>query len=150
MTKPVQIRSYGELVELIAGIKPRAGEKDKSLQATFKDVSTPNDQVIPELTVSAKLGPGTMAHKLLEDGFRMIQRQSEYGKSAQVFAENVDGFGGFLPTTAPANDHHTTWLDNFIRTSLGGKREGLYVVWDLPEGRFRMDPWTYKLEKVNG
>jgi hypothetical protein len=150
MGKPVTISNYKELVTLVAGIKPKTEDKDPNLQATFKDVSTPSDQIIPELTVSAKLGSGTMAHKLLSDGFKMVKRQLEFGQAAQVFNDDVDSFGGFLPTPAPSNDKHVTWLDNFIRTSLGGRREGMHVVWDLPEGRYRMDPATYQLEKVNG
>lgn len=31
---------------------------------------------------------------------------------------------------------------------MGGRREGLKVVWDISEGKFAFDPWSGKLEKV--
>ncbi len=35
-----------------------------------------------------------------------------------------------------------------IRTQMGGRREGLKVVWDTIEGKYSFDPWTNVLEKV--
>ena len=39
------------------------------------------------------------------------------------------------------------WVDNIIKTRLGGKREGLRVRWDISEGIFFFDPFTGKLTK---
>lgn len=39
------------------------------------------------------------------------------------------------------------WVDNIIKTRLGGVREGLRIRWIINEGTFYFDPFTGKLTK---
>jgi len=37
------------------------------------------------------------------------------------------------------------WVDDLIKQRMGGKRKGMTVVWELPEGKFQFEPLTKKL-----
>lgn len=85
--------------------------------------------------------------KLLVEGFEIIKRQSEYAKAAMDLDPEL--FGGYMPATPTSSDYYS-WVDTLIDRRLNGKREGMIVVWNLPEGKFSFDPFTKKLDQVNG
>jgi hypothetical protein len=72
------------------------------------------------------------ARKSFIEGFEFVKRRKKFNDTA----------GNQLST-----DDMRCWVDNVVKQRLGGRREGLGVVWDLPEGKFKLDPWTGKLEK---
>ena len=85
-------------------------------------------------------------YKLLVEGLDIVKRQSVFAdRAAETTAED---FGGFMPAM-PAKGGHYSWVDTLIDRRLNGKRDGLTVTWDLPEGKFTFDAWTRKLEKVS-
>lgn len=148
MTKAVEVKTYSDLVKLVEGLKP-TNAIDKPIKVTFENVGTENDRVIPSLSVSSPSDGQSMSRKLLLDGFEMVKRQMAFDQAAQVYSDVVDNFGGVYPATPAMDNTRATWLDNYIRSTLGGHREGLVVVWNLPEGKFQLDPWSGKLEKRN-
>jgi hypothetical protein len=93
-------------------------------------------------------GEKNLLGKCLLEGFEMIKRHQELDADAILLDADPDMYGGFKPAAVPKNADRSNWLDNMIRTQMGGRREGLRVVWDTIEGKYSFDPWTAKLEKV--
>ena len=88
----------------------------------------------------------TAISKMLIEGLEMVKRQSEYAdRAAQM---SLDDFGGYPPALPVKGSY--SWVDTLIERRLNGKREGLLITWDIPDGKFTFDPFTKKLEKVNG
>lgn len=86
-------------------------------------------------------------YKLLVEGMELVKRQSAFAdKAAET---SMEDFGGYNPAM-PAAGGHYSWVDTLIDRRLNGKRDGFLVTWELPEGKFTFDPWTRKLEKLNG
>lgn len=86
-------------------------------------------------------------YKLLVEGMEMVKRQAEFAD--RVVDTDPAAYGGYIPA-APAKGGNYSWVDTLIDRRLNGKREGLKVMWTLPEGKFSFDPWTRKLEQING
>lgn len=82
--------------------------------------------------------------KLLVEGMDMVKRQSKF---AEAPTGDIDEYGGFFPA-APPDEQHYMWVDTLITRRLDGKRNGMVIEWDLPDGKFRYDPWTKKLEQL--
>jgi hypothetical protein len=100
-----------------------------------------------EAAVKPFLATESAIYKLLIDGMNMVKRQAAFAdKAAEV---NMEDFGGYAPAM-PAPGSHYGWVDTLISRRLDGKRQGLVITWDLPEGNFTFDPFTQKLEKSNG
>ena len=83
---------------------------------------------------------------LLIEGMDLVKRQGKFAEAGEAVSD-ID-FGGFLPAK-PIGGHKYTWVDTLIERRLDGKRDGLKIVWNLPEGQFEFDPWSKKLDKVN-
>jgi hypothetical protein len=149
-TKPPVIKSLLDIKKVIAGFIPT--------QSTSS--SKPNPEVhIPEPVVDEKgikrgmknttitldvTSNQTMARKCLLDGFEMVKRHLELDTHE---VGDIDAYGGFVPIQPPKTTNNT-WLDKMITRQLGGRREGLKVVWDVMEGQYAFDPWTGNLEKT--
>lgn len=86
-------------------------------------------------------------YKLLVEGMNLVKRQSAFADRAAE--TNLEDFGGYNPAM-PAPGGHYSWVDTLIDRRLNGKRDGYLVTWSLPEGKFTFDPWTQKLEKLDG
>lgn len=86
-------------------------------------------------------------YKLLIEGMELVKRQSAFADRA---AETpLEDFGGYNPAM-PAPGGHYSWVDTLIDRRLNGKRDGFLVTWNLPDGKFTFEPWTRKLEKLDG
>lgn len=85
----------------------------------------------------------TTIRKLLLEGMDLVKRQSKFAE------QDISGadFGGFMPA-APHGGNRYMWVDTLIDRRLNGKRAGLKVSWNLPEGKFEFDPWSKKLDKI--
>ena len=68
----------------------------------------------------------------LLEGFELVKKR-------RTFNEKVD--------SGLDVDKMFIWVDAMIKQRLDGKREGLRVVWNIPEGKFEFDPWTKQLTK---
>lgn len=82
--------------------------------------------------------------KLLVEGMDMAKRQAKF---ADAPTGDVEDYGGFFPA-APPDNQHWMWVDALISRRLDGKRNGLVIEWELPEGKFQYDPWTKALTNV--
>lgn len=118
-----------------------------------KDVTNPFSVTTVDVegvknTVSVAGNSGdNIKYKILLEGFNALKSQETFGTG--VMAENENDaveFGGFVPAQT-AVKLGMDWIDKFVTQNLGGKREGLKVIWTLPEGRFELDPWTLQLAK---
>ena len=144
----IKINSLFDLNKLVERLKP-TNSKETSLTVEFEKVDTPSGQIIPKLPVTMKSDGESMERRILIDGFDLLKRQQEFKKSARIFEEDVESFGGFLPTIPPESESNISWIDRYVEDHLDGRREGLFVFWDLPEGTYRLEPWSCKLEKVS-
>jgi len=70
--------------------------------------------------------------KSLEKGFDFVKRRIEYNKLAKT---NMDVDSMFC------------YVDSLIHQRLGGKREGMYITWDLEDGKYKFDPQNGELSK---
>lgn len=142
----IKIKTLFDLKRLVERLKP-TNSKDSTLTVSFEKVDTPTGQV-PQLPVSMENSGESMERRLLIDGFDLLKRQREYKQSAKIYEEDVDSFGGFFPAVPVEAESKGSWVDRFITDHLDGRREGLFVFWDLSEGTFRLDPWSCVLEQV--
>lgn len=105
---------------------------------------------LKKLLIGFRESANTMTSKLLIKGFKMISQRAEYKAKAEALSEGEVDFGGFQPAKLPDAVEQATWVDNLVRSQMGGKREGTRIVWDLPEGRFYYDPLTRQLTQADG
>jgi len=141
----VKINNLFELKKLVQRLQPTTIEHTSPIIVDTKQAKMSDDSFSGKVTIPQS--SGDTLYKTLLDGFSMIKNHREY-YSASISAElNPDDYGGYLPAKPSNPEDHVTWLDIFIEQRLGGKRDGLSIVWDLPEGQFKLDPWSGKLEK---
>lgn len=82
--------------------------------------------------------------KLLIEGMDMVKRQAKFAEAPDG---DIDEYGGFFPA-APPDGQHYMWVDTLIMRRLDGKRNGLTIEWELPEGKFQYNPWTKALSNA--
>jgi hypothetical protein len=81
----------------------------------------------------------------LLDGFDQVKEQHKmWGDIHDVLQE--DEYGTSLPE--PDIDDMLMPVDRLIRYRLGGKREGMTVVWELMDRKAVFDPYTKKLDEI--
>jgi hypothetical protein len=72
----------------------------------------------------------------LLDGFNLV-------KNRTLFNEQVN--------SGLDVDKMHIWVDTMVRDRLDGRREGFFVVWEIPEGdkkvKYKFDPYSKKLTK---
>lgn len=144
----VRIHSLPELKRLVNRLKPEEREAPGPIIVDTKKAGIADESYSGPVVIPQSGGPSTVRQTLIE-GFEMVKNHMEYYNASLATQSAVDDFGGFPPAVTPNPSAHLTWLDTFIDRNMGGQREGLYIVWDLPEGKFRYDPWSSKLEKVD-
>lgn len=146
--EPVTVSNLLELQEVISHIKPDTGQDPDAKPITVQSTGTrfADENFNGNITIPQS-GGQSMTRKTLLEGFDMLKKRQE---TLQAMGKvDLDDFGGFYPATLRDITDQITWVDRFVTNRLGGKREGLYVVWELPEGKYQMDPWTCKLEKID-
>ena len=144
----VRIHTLLELKQLVNRIKPGKTEAPKPIVLDTKEIGMADETYDGNVIIPQSGGQATIRETLL-DGFKMVKNHLEYYNASMASQSAIDEYGGFPPALAPNPDDHRTWLDTFIDRNMGGHREGLFICWDLPEGKFRLDPWSCKLEKVD-
>lgn len=87
----------------------------------------------------------TTIGKLLIEGMDMAKRQAKF---ADAPLGDLEEYGGFYPAAPPSAQHYM-WVDTLIARRLDGKRNGLFVEWNLQDGKFQYDPYTRKLEMLS-
>lgn len=136
--KKTKINSFSDLKKLIEKIK-----LSDSPQPIV--VNSRNDENQP-VSVSIPTNKTSIIHRTLMEGFDLIKNREEWLSKAKVDKTNED-YGGIVPTDVPQEDMQFLWVDRFIDQHFNGKREGYKIVWDLPEGKFELDPWSLTLNK---
>jgi len=145
MNQPVpktKIKSFYELKILIEKLH----DIDQMTPISIEMCKTENNEPgrVP-VTIPSNSGE-TIYRKLLREGFQSVKNQEDFNDQASFNPGNEE-FGGHIPTSIPPNIDRIHWIDAWIDHHLDGKREGLKVVWYLPEGKFELDPWTCVLNK---
>ena len=84
-------------------------------------------------------GSDAQVRKTMMEGFETIKSKVE----AEKKLKDIDKaeFGGFVPAPLTITPSIIT-LDKFIERSMGGKREGLVIKWDLQNVVWVFNPWT--------
>lgn len=145
----VRVHSLPELKRLVDRLQPENSEEAPGpIIVNTKKAGIADDTYDGNVLIPQSGGQSTVRQTLL-DGFEMIKNHLEYHNASLASRSKIEDFGGFPPALAPNPNDHMTWLDTFIDRNMGGRREGLTIVWTLPEGKFRLDPWSCKLEKVD-
>lgn len=91
-------------------------------------------------TVKTNLSaPSSCDYKfMLKEGFETLRKRSEMAENTKT----NDGLKVF-------NIEGRMWLDNLIERRMGGRRDGLKVVWQLEGSTYQWDPFTNKLFEVD-
>lgn len=144
----IKINNLFELKKLVERLKP-TNSQSSSLTVDFEKVEMPNGQIVSKLPVSMKSDGESMERRILIDGFELVKRQQEYKRAAKIYEEDVDSFGGYFPAMPSEEESSVTWIDRFVEDHLDGRRDGLFVMWDIAEGTYRLDPWSCQLERVS-
>lgn len=145
----IRINNLIELKNLVKRLTPASTDDvAKPIVINTRDVGMADETYDGAVVIPQSGGESTLRQTIL-DGFEMIKNHQNYHKASLATQSSLEDYGGFPPAVVPDPSKHLTWLDTFIDRNMGGKREGLYIVWSVPEGKFRLDPWTCKLEKIN-
>ena len=147
--KPIRVHNLVELKRLVKRLEPSTDDNTARpiIIDTVKE-GMADDTYSGMVTIPQTGGQSTVRRTLL-DGFEMLKSAQELYEESLATQTMEEEYGGFLPPVAPNPADHHTWVDTFIDRNMGGRREGLSIVWELPEGKFKLDPWTCKLEKVD-
>lgn len=142
----VRIHNLAELKRLVSRLAPEANEAPGPIIINTKGTTMEDETYNGPVVIPQSGGQSTLRQTLL-DGFEMVKNHTDYYNASLAGQTELEEYGGYPPAVAPNPDEHMTWLDFFIDRQMGGRREGLTIVWELPEGKFRLDPWSCKLEK---
>lgn len=144
----VRINNLAELKELIKRIKPQDQTNDvTNIIVKTSDIGMADESYNGSVVIPQSGGQPTVRKTLLE-GFEMVKNQIKY-YNASLATQNSEDYGEFMPAVVPNPKDHRTWLDTFINNNMGGRRDGLTITWELPEGTYRLDPWSCELERIN-
>jgi hypothetical protein len=146
--EPVSVSNLLELQEIVNHLKPDGSQDPDAKPITVSSTGTrfADENFRGDITIPQS-GDQSMTRKTLLEGFDMLKKRQE---TLQAMGKiDLDDFGGFYPASLRDITDQITWVDRFITNRLGGRREGLLVVWEIPEGKYQMDPWTCKLEKID-
>lgn len=146
----IHINNLADLYELIKNLKPSKDSTNDAKPIVYhtKGTSLADEKFNGYVTIPQSGGDSTVRQALIE-GFEMI-RNHQICHEAQLTAhESPEDFGGYLPARVPDPEDQITWLDSFVNRRLGGRREGLFVVWELAEGKYQMDPWTCEIKQID-
>lgn len=123
----VEVNSVEDIKRLLQEFLPGNKEKDPMVSAEFET---------DRGKVRVNAPTGCSYFNMFHEGFEMLRKRHEVlGK--------VDTRDGLSLSTI---DNHT-WLDDLIERRLGGKRDGLSIVWVLDNSEYRYDPFTGKLTR---
>ncbi len=147
-TEKTKINNLVELKQLINRLKPGQDEENVPIIIDTKNTSMANDTFNGKVTIPQTGGQSTL-RKIILEGFEMVKNHQKYHQASLTSQTIQEKYGGYLPAVAPNPEEHAIWIDSFINHNLGGKREGLYITWKLPDGKYKLDPWSCNLEKVN-
>lgn len=140
---PVSIRTIHDIRKAIIPFTKDIKENKVDFTASVNWNDEDGKKVTTE--VSAYSSDVSVRTKLLE-GFEQVKEQKKLWDNVKNTLEE-DEFGASLPS---ANvDDFDMPVDRIIKHRLGGKREGMTVVWYLENKKIVFDPFTKKLEEEN-
>lgn len=142
----IKIKCLPDLYKLVSQLKPIA-TNNKTNTVILNNIETV-DGIYKEFPVNFKDDGQPMVRKVLIDGFNLLKRQQKFSTLSGIYRDELEGFGGFFPALSE-NDSGVSWIAEFVSKHLDGTIDGLYVVWSLPEGKFRLDPWLGTIEKID-
>lgn len=136
-----EIKSYSDLRKLIDELK----NDDKANPIIVTSVDAENKPIKVSIPSSNK----PITRKLLSDGFDLIkQQENSLQKMSKELSRENDDYDGYYPARINDESAKSVWVDNMVSNCFGGRRDGLKIVWDLPEGKFELNPWTLDLSKT--
>lgn len=144
---PITISNLQELKNLVERLKPGISEGNAPIVIDTVGTTLADDNFKGKVTIPQAGGQATLRKTML-DGFEMVKNHQSHYRASIASQNMYDEYGGYLPAPVPDPNEHLMWIDRFIKNNLGGKREGLTIIWELPEGKFQLDPWTCQLEKI--
>lgn len=144
----ISINNLIELKQLVERLKPGAEEEATPIVFKTRGTAVEDETFSGQVTIPQSGGQSILRKTLLE-GFEMVKSHHEFHKASLEAHSMEEEYGGYLPALAPSPDDHKMWIDKFVNDRLGAKREGLYIIWEIPEGKYKFDPWSCSLEKVN-
>lgn len=144
----VRINNLAELKDLIKRIKPQnQSDSISNIVVKTSEIGMTDESYDGPVIIPQSGGQPTIRKTLLE-GFEMVKNQIKY-YNASLATQNAEEYGEFSPAIVPNPKDHRTWLDTFINNNMGGERDELSIIWELPEGTYKLDPWSCELKKVD-
>lgn len=126
--EPLKITTQYDIRKVITDFMPRKLD-DVPVKSQIRSLDQSGKPVIYAVSAPASCD----YHSQLLEGLQILKTRLE--ASQRVGNSNL-----FM-----INAHN--WVDTIIERRLGGKRDGLRIRWDLPDGIYFFDPFTGKLTR---
>lgn len=140
--KPIEIRNISDIRKAIS---PFIKEVNPGKVDIASDVTWTNEEGKKQTsTVKAHSSDVNMRQSLI-DGFEQVKEHSRMWNDMHNILEE-DEYGASLPK--PNIDDMLMPVDKIIKYRLGGKREGMTIVWELNGRKIVFDPYSKKLEEL--
>jgi len=144
--KKVEINSVSDVYKAVAPFLKIGANSSVNISS---NVEWEEDGKKTKATVSSISHDANMRDMLIE-GFDQVKEHNKMWSTLQDHLEE-DGFGVTLPIVNSDSFHLP--VDRLISQRLGGKREGMLVVWDFSDVKIEFDPYeseVREIEKSNG
>lgn len=138
---PITIRTINDIRKAIRPFTKEIKEGKVDFTTSVKWDDDDGNKVTTE--VSAYSSDVSIRTKLLE-GFEQVKEQKKLWDNVKNTLEE-DEFGSNLP--AANIDDFVMPIDRIIKHRLGGKREGMTVIWYLDNKKVIFDPFTKELKE---
>lgn len=139
--KPVVVKSVQDIRKAIAPFVKEAVNGKVDINGDVKWVDEDGNKHVTN--VESHSSDPSMRQGLI-DGFEHVKQYSQMWNRIHNVLDD-DEYGASLPYADI--DKMYLPVDKLIRYRLGGRREGLTVVWDLPDKKVVFDPYSKKLEE---
>lgn len=138
----VEVRNINDIKKAIKPFLKEVSDKKIDISA---DVSWIDDGGKKQVTkVDAYSSDPSMRRGLI-DGFNQVKEHEKMWDNLHDALEE-DEYGAILPTVDIDKMHLP--IDRLIQKRLGGRREGMTIVWDMPDSKVVFDPFEKTLEEI--
>lgn len=149
--EPITVESLADIRKIIAPFLEAAEAKGETIEIRTEINWTDEKHQTRQGWTSMKTQDQN-SYQILIEGFDLIKTRMEMMHKATQLADATDEDDELLPERIKWSlldiDKQYFSIDTFIKNSLGGKRKGLRIRWEVPEGAYEFDPYTKKLFEV--
>lgn len=142
----VVVRGIGDIKRALQELNPATAVSDTTLLAT--QISGEDESGRKHnYNVQAKASSQTKRSILLE-AFKILKERQSLTALTRSDIKPISVNGRMMQPPIKATTGYF-WVDPLIKRWLGGRREGLFICWDLSDGLYKYDIFEHRLFKVS-